>query len=72
MIVDGSENSDFSYTTELERVMVAGITHGSITEVIKRNTGGSVSAPDVSDNLNQEQCGKRRAGQKHTVRFWFD
>lgn len=54
MIVDGSENGEFSNTTQLERVLVAGTTHGAVTEVVKRNTAGIVSAADISDVLNQD------------------
>lgn len=63
MIVDGSENGDFTSTTELERVLVSGTTHGAVTEVIKRNTAGTVSAADVSDVLNQDNTVNAERGR---------
>lgn len=63
MIVDGTETGDFTRTTELERVLVSGTTHGAITEVIKRNTAGSVSAADISDVLNQDNIVNAERGR---------
>ncbi|WP_316675744.1 hypothetical protein [uncultured Tolumonas sp.] len=63
MIVDGTETGDFTSTTELERVLVSGTTHGAITEVVKRNTAGSVSAADISDVLNQDNIVNAERGR---------
>ncbi len=63
MIPDGAESGDFQTSTELERVLVGGTTHGAITEVIKRNTAGTVSAADVSDVLNQENTVNAERGR---------
>lgn len=63
MIVDGSETGDFTRTTELERVLVSGTTHGAVTEVIRRNTTGAVSAADVSDVLNQDNAVNAERGR---------
>lgn len=63
MIVDGTETGDFTHTTELERVLVSGTTHGAVTEVIKRNTAGSVSAADISDVLNQDNIVNAERGR---------
>lgn len=63
MIVDGSETGDFTRTTELERVLVSGTTHGAVTEVIRRNTAGAVSAADVSDVLNQDNTVNAERGR---------
>mgnify|MGYP001163373802 CR=1 FL=1 len=63
MIVDGSETGDITRTTELERVLVSGTTHGAVTEVIRRNTAGAVSATDVSDVLNQDNTANAERGR---------
>ena len=63
MIVDGTETGEFTNTTELERVLVSGTTHGAVTEVIKRNTAGSVSAADISDVLNQDNIVNAERGR---------
>ena len=63
MIVDGSETGDITRTTELERVLVSGTTHGAMTEVIRRNTAGAVSATDVSDVLNQDNSANAERGR---------
>lgn len=63
MIVDGSESGEFANTTELERVLISGTTHGAVTEVIKRNTAGTISAADVSDVLNQDNTANAERGR---------
>lgn len=52
MIVD--ETGEPQMTTQLERVLVAGTTHGVITDVVLSGSAGAVSADDVTDPLAQD------------------
>jgi hypothetical protein len=48
-----TETSEAQHSPELERVLIAGTTHGVVTEVVRAGTAGSVSAADISDPLAQ-------------------
>jgi hypothetical protein len=58
-----SESSDPQFTTPLERVLIAGTTHGSITEVVRSGSAGVVSAADVSDVLAQDPAANAERGR---------
>lgn len=48
-----TETNEAQHSPQLERVLIAGTTHGVVTEVVRAGTAGSVSAADVSDPLAQ-------------------
>ncbi len=48
-----TETSEAQHSPQLERVLIAGTTHGVVTEVVRAGTAGSVSAADISDPLAQ-------------------
>lgn len=58
-----SENSERQFTTPLERVLIAGTTHGVITDVVRQGSAGAVSAPDVSDVLAQDALANAERGR---------
>lgn len=58
-----SENSERQFTTQLERVLIAGTTHGVITEVVRSGSAGVVSAADVSDVLAQDPAANAERGR---------
>lgn len=58
-----SENSERQFTTPLERVLIAGTTHGVITEVVRSGSAGGVSAADVSDVLAQDPAANAERGR---------
>lgn len=47
------ESSESASSPRLERVLIAGTTHGVVTEVVRTGTAGSQSGEDVSDVLAQ-------------------
>lgn len=47
------ESSESASTPRLERVLIAGTTHGVVTEVVRSGTAGSESGEDISDVLAQ-------------------
>jgi hypothetical protein len=58
-----SESSDPQFTTPLDRVLIAGTTHGCITEVVRSGSAGVVSAADVSDVLAQDPAANAERGR---------
>lgn len=48
-----TETNEAQHSPQLERVLIAGTTHGVVTEVVRAGTAGSVSAADISDPLAQ-------------------
>lgn len=58
-----TEGSERQYTTPLERVLIAGTTHGVVTEVIRSGSAGAVSAVDVSDVLAQDVAANTERGR---------
>ena len=61
--VSPSESSDPQFTTPLDRVLIAGTTHGCITEVVRSGSAGVVSAADVSDVLAQDPAANTERGR---------
>ncbi|WP_460883027.1 hypothetical protein, partial [Pseudaeromonas pectinilytica] len=61
--VSPSESSDPQFTTPLDRVLIAGTTHGCITEVVRSGSAGVVSAADVSDVLAQDPAANAERGR---------
>ncbi|MGU5684492.1 hypothetical protein ACV1DN_09795 [Aeromonas allosaccharophila] len=47
------ESSESASSPRLERVLIAGTTHGVVTEVVRTGTAGSESGEDISDVLAQ-------------------
>jgi hypothetical protein len=58
-----TESSERQFTTPLERVLIAGTTHGVITEVVRSGSSGVVSAADVSDVLAQDTAVNAERGR---------
>ena len=58
-----TESSERQFTTPLERVLIAGTTHGVITEVVRSGSAGGVSAADVSDVLAQDPAANAERGR---------
>lgn len=58
-----TESSERQFTTVLERVLIAGTTHGVITEVVRSGSSGVVSAADVSDVLAQDTAVNAERGR---------
>lgn len=61
--VSPTENSERQFTTPLERVLIAGTTHGVVTDVVRSGSAGAVSAPDVSDVLAQDALANAERGR---------
>lgn len=61
MIVD--ETGEPQATTQLERVLVAGTTHGVITDVVLSGSAGAISAEDVTDPLAQDVAANAERGR---------
>ena len=58
-----TESSERQFTTPLDRVLIAGTTHGVINEVVRSGSAGGVSAADVSDVLAQDPAANAERGR---------